>query len=258
MADSMMENTHLSYFKLNLVSLDIPEGAHLCGFVKFPKSQNVIPLPEQIYAPLNNICEILKVRSVPFLRLIAPSRTMDIFPEHIRVNVIHHPLGQGLLPRGIQQEPLHVENEIQGCSWGNTFIKDLGFADVASIKDEVTKIGTLLGIPKVTSCEFVSAEPETSMHIDTGYTAALSSSQGTHGTPMRTRQPPQRIGPDTHPGSTWIDQNRSRLNNNHWVAASNNGLEASSPRLDDVVSQIRKKNLPPDQVTIAFITNDAV
>jgi len=72
------------------------------------------------------------------------------------------------------------------------------------------------------------------------------------------RQPTKKVSSGKHPGSVWIEQHRASLLNNHWVAASANGLEASATKIDDLMNEIRKKGIHADQVAIAFITRDAL
>jgi len=61
-----------------------------------------------------------------------------------------------------------------------------------------------------------------------------------------------------HPGSLWIETNRKTLPNNHWVAASAEGLQASATRIDELVNAIQKQAISPAQLAITFITEDAL
>ena len=61
-----------------------------------------------------------------------------------------------------------------------------------------------------------------------------------------------------HPGSVWIEQNRESLPDNHWVAASANGLVAEGATIGELMSEIDRRNAKPADLAIAFITADAV
>ena len=73
---------------------------------------------------------------------------------------------------------------------------------------------------------------------------------------MRQGQPV--TGYHRHPGSQWIDQNRSRLPNNEWVAANGSGLVASDVSIDGLLNKIQAQDVDPADLTIAFITADSV
>jgi hypothetical protein len=61
-----------------------------------------------------------------------------------------------------------------------------------------------------------------------------------------------------HPGSVWIEQNRSSLHGDRWIAASGDGLEAESNEVKDLMDILRKKQVDPKDVAITFITSDAI
>lgn len=61
-----------------------------------------------------------------------------------------------------------------------------------------------------------------------------------------------------HPGSVWIDVNRSTLPNNEWVAADKNGLVDHDPSIDSLMKRLQSKNVKMEDLCIAFITTDAI
>jgi hypothetical protein len=60
-----------------------------------------------------------------------------------------------------------------------------------------------------------------------------------------------------HEGSSWIDEHRTHLPDNHWVAANASGLVAKDPTIDGLMSQIQARHLDPTDLAIAFITSDS-
>jgi hypothetical protein len=65
-------------------------------------------------------------------------------------------------------------------------------------------------------------------------------------------------GQTPHPGSKWIDANKTSLPDNEWVAANRFGLVASDDTIDGLMAKIKDKNVDLADVAIAFITSDAL
>jgi hypothetical protein len=61
-----------------------------------------------------------------------------------------------------------------------------------------------------------------------------------------------------HPGSIWIDDNRSTLPNNEWVASNGSKMVAHASSIDELLGALHSKNVNVDEVAIAYITTDAV
>jgi hypothetical protein len=73
------------------------------------------------------------------------------------------------------------------------------------------------------------------------------------------RQQARIVGPvSRHPGIVWIERHRATLPNNHWVAASSDGLVALKPTIGELSQEISRKQIDPAILAIAFITTDAL
>jgi hypothetical protein len=60
-----------------------------------------------------------------------------------------------------------------------------------------------------------------------------------------------------HLGSVWIDEHRTTLPKNEWVAANERGLVGTDPSIDALMAKVRAKHLDLESVTIAFISDDS-
>lgn len=61
-----------------------------------------------------------------------------------------------------------------------------------------------------------------------------------------------------HPGSIWIDNNRSNLPNNEWVASNGSKMIAHASSIDGLLGALHSKKVHVDEVAIAYITTDTV
>jgi hypothetical protein len=59
-------------------------------------------------------------------------------------------------------------------------------------------------------------------------------------------------------GSIWIDEHRTSLPDNEWVAADEAGLVAHDACFDKLMAKVRAKNIDQADVAVAFITSDPV
>jgi hypothetical protein len=64
-----------------------------------------------------------------------------------------------------------------------------------------------------------------------------------------------------HPGEAgagWIEQHRSELPNNQWIAASGRGLVTYKPTIGALMEELSHMHIDPEAVAITFVTSDAV
>lgn len=59
-----------------------------------------------------------------------------------------------------------------------------------------------------------------------------------------------------HPGSIWLDNNWNELPNNSWVAATGDGIVENNQFFEGLISELRRKEINLDNVTIVFVTFD--
>ncbi|OGF28124.1 hypothetical protein A2303_00155 [Candidatus Falkowbacteria bacterium RIFOXYB2_FULL_47_14] len=61
-----------------------------------------------------------------------------------------------------------------------------------------------------------------------------------------------------HPGSLWIDKNYNALPKNQWVAADKNGLVASNPDYDKLISELHNQNIKLSDVCLMYVPGGGV
>lgn len=61
-----------------------------------------------------------------------------------------------------------------------------------------------------------------------------------------------------HPGSIWLDDHWDSLPKGYWVAAGPDGIVAQDLDLPNVYRNLNSKNVPLDDVTIAYIPPDII
>ncbi|MGX6998848.1 hypothetical protein [Caballeronia sp. KNU42] len=61
-----------------------------------------------------------------------------------------------------------------------------------------------------------------------------------------------------HRGTDWIEKNWSTLPPDHWVAADGKSLVITADDIDELMHELDRQNIQPDEVSIVFISPLAV